>query len=59
MNDRRVKSKLAIDIRWSANDIYRILDFIGWNLQRPWNASVMKYLKENYEASLLPKSRFI
>jgi hypothetical protein len=46
-------------LTWYAQDVYALLDFIGWDLQRPRNVSIMKYLREKQGAVALGKHEFM
>ena len=54
-----LKGIQSAEIKWRGQNIYKIMDFIGWNLQRPWNVTMMKYMMENREARNTPKGRFL
>jgi hypothetical protein len=46
-------------LKWYGQDVYTLLDFIGWDLQRPRNVSIMKYLREKQDAVALGKHAFM
>ena len=46
-------------LKWHGQDVYALLDFIGWDLQRPRNVSIMKYLREKQGAVALGKHEFM
>jgi hypothetical protein len=54
-----LKGATYIKIKWNGFKIYQLLDFIGWDLQRPWNVKMMGYMRENIDARMTPKGKFL